>query len=237
METILQGVISWDQQWTLYLNAQGTPYWDSFMWIITNKLTWIPMVVALAYCLFTRPRKEVILTVFSIALLIVLCDTVTSSIIKPWVARFRPTQDPVIGSLVRLVHDYRGGKYGFVSSHASNSFGIVCFTALLFRNKLFTVTAFAWAFLNTYSRVYLGVHYILDVVCGALFGILSALLIYELYKYAFNKYLNRQFPDNSQEVGETPTHYKKKHIYFVCAVLYISVLIITLSPGFISKFY
>ena len=195
------------------------------------------MVLALAYCIFTRPRKEVILTVLSIAVLIVLCDTVTSSIIKPWVARFRPTQDPIIGSLVRLVHDYKGGKFGFVSSHASNSFGIVCFTALLFRNKLFTVTAFAWAIVNTYSRVYLGVHYILDVICGALFGILSAILVYQIYKYGFFRLLNKPFNDNSQGVGETPTHYKKKHIYFVCAVLYISVLIITLSPGFISKFY
>ena len=121
METIFQGLVSWDQQWTIYLNAQGTPYWDSFMWVFTNKLTWIPMVLALAYCVFTRPRKEVLWTVVCIAILILLCDTVTSSIIKPWVARFRPTQDPVIGPLIRLVHDYKGGKYGFCSSHASNS--------------------------------------------------------------------------------------------------------------------
>ncbi|MDD4636963.1 MAG: phosphatase PAP2 family protein, partial [Bacteroidales bacterium] len=93
------------------------------------------------------------------------------------------------------------------------------------------------AFVNTYSRIYLGVHYILDVVCGALFGILSALLIYRIYKYAFFKYLNQQFPDSSQEVGETPTHYKKKYIYGICAVLYLSVLLISLFPEFLCKLY
>ena len=237
MEAFFHGLVSWDQQWTLFLNAQGSPYWDSFMWVFTNKFTWIPMVLALAFCIFTRPRKEVILTVLSIALLIVLCDTVTSSIIKPWVARFRPTQDPVIGPLVHLVHGYKGGKYGFCSSHASNAFGIVCFAALLFRNKLFTVTAFSWAVVNTYTRIYLGVHYILDVICGALFGILSAILVYQIYKYFFLKLLNKPFPDNLQEVGETPSHYKKKYIYGICVVLYISVLLIFLFPEFLCKFY
>ncbi len=237
METLLQRLVEWDQQWTLFLNAQGTPYWDSFMWVFTNKFTWIPMVLVLAFCIFSRPRKEVILTVLSIAILILLCDTVTSSIIKPWVARFRPAQDPFIGHLVRLVNDYKGGKYGFVSSHASNSFGIVCFTSLLFRNKLYAISAITWACINTYTRIYLGVHYILDVICGALFGILSAILIYQIYKYFFLRLLNNHFPDNLQEVGETPTHYKKKYIYGICAILYLSVILITLFPQFISRLY
>ena len=98
------------------------------------------------------------------------------------VARLRPTHDPAIADMIHTVNGYRGGRYGFVSSHSANAFAVVVFTSLVVRRRIYTVLTLIWALLTAYSRVYLGVHYVGDVVCGAVLGIFVALVVYGVFR-------------------------------------------------------
>jgi undecaprenyl-diphosphatase len=125
--------------------------------------------------------------VAGIALCILLSDQISSSLLKPLVARLRPTYNPEIADLIHTVNGYRGGRYGFVSSHAANAATFVTFTALIFRNRYYSILLSLWAFLTAYSRVYLGVHYVGDVLCGALIGVLVGMGVYFVLKPLLSK--------------------------------------------------
>ena len=167
---MLEQLIEWDKTVFLFLNHTHTPFWDHFMWIYTGRLTWAPLIVALLFVLFRKNWKEATLVVVALALTITLCDQFASTLCKPYFARFRPAQDPDFSPLVQIVNGYRGGRYGFISSHAANSFGAVVLLALIFRNRLFTITGLAWAAVNCYSRIYLAKHFPMDIVWGAVLG-------------------------------------------------------------------
>ncbi len=185
----IQQLIQYDKSIFLALNSHHSTFLDGFMWVYTSTLIWIPLAVVLLYVLFRNNRlKEALLIVVLIILVIIICDRTSSGIFKPFFKRFRPTQDPSFMYLVNIVNNYRGGKYGFISSHAANFFGLFTFTSLLFRKKEYTLAFFFWAMISCYSRIYLGVHYLGDVVCGAILGILSGSLIYFIYQYIHKKY-------------------------------------------------
>ena len=179
---MLEQLIEWDKTVFLFLNHTHTPFWDHFMWIYTGRLTWVPLIVALLFVLFRKNWKEATLVVVALALTITLCDQFASTLCKPYFARFRPAQDPDFSPLVQIVNGYRGGRYGFISSHAANSFGAVVLLALIFRNRLFTITGLVWAAVNCYSRIYLGVHYPGDILAGTIAGVVIALLVYIMWK-------------------------------------------------------
>ena len=127
---------------------------------ITATVTWLPAVVVLLYVIIRAGEmRDICLTVLALALCILLADQVASGIFKPLVARPRPAGDPSLMYLVDVVGGYRGGKYGFFSSHASNTFAVAVFLSLLVRHKPFTWVLLSWALLNCWSRVYLGVHW------------------------------------------------------------------------------
>lgn len=177
---MLEQLIEWDKAVFLFLNNTHTPFWDHFMWIYTGRLTWVPLILSLLFVLFRKNWKEALLVVVALALTITLCDQFASSLCKPYFARFRPAQDPEFSSFVQIVNGYRGGRYGFISSHAANSFGAVVLLALIFRNRLFTITAVVWAIVNCYSRIYLGVHYPGDILAGTVAGIVIAVIVYAI---------------------------------------------------------
>lgn len=179
---MLEQLIEWDKTVFLFLNNTHTPFWDHFMWIYTGRLTWAPLIVALLFVLYRKNWKEATLVVVALALTITLCDQFASTLCKPYFARFRPAQDPDFSPLVQIVNGYRGGRYGFISSHAANSFGAVVLLALIFRNKVFAVAGILWAVVNCYSRIYLGVHYPGDILAGTIAGIAFAWLIYIMWK-------------------------------------------------------
>jgi undecaprenyl-diphosphatase len=179
-----------DQEFFLWLNGFHTPFWDTVMEIITNKFTWIPMYVILLYGIIKRFGKTSIGIILSILVAVALADFVASGLLKPYFMRTRPCYDPVIGSLVHLVGGC-GGAYGFVSSHASTSFAIVSSVILLPSKNLRGVQwLWLWAVIYTYSRVYVGVHYPLDILGGAFIGILTGLLC----SFTYHKIAPRLFP-------------------------------------------
>ena len=125
--------------------------------------------------------RQALLFILAVGLLILVTDRVSSGLVKPFVHRLRPTHEPALEGLVDLCRGYRGGLYGFFSSHAANTFGLCTFVSLVLRHWRSTFALAAWAMLSSYSRIYLGVHYPGDILCGMLFGIVAGLGIYMLY--------------------------------------------------------
>lgn len=184
----MNDLIFFDKELTLWLNSFYNDYFDIFFHLYTSTLTWIPLYVVLAWVIFSRQGANGIGTVFFIALLITAADQTASSIIKPLVERYRPSHDSVLQYMVHLVNGYSGGRFGFVSSHAANTFALATFLSLVIRNRFMSWTLFIWAAINCYSRIYCGVHFVGDIVCGALIGVIFAAIAYQLYLIASLKF-------------------------------------------------
>jgi len=184
-ESILNTINQGDRSLLTAINFDGPTGYDFFWAMYSDKWTWIPFMLVIVYCLL-RPGnwRHRLLMVGSVALLFVLSDFVVSSFIKNVVCRPRPSHDPAVMDLLSYVNGYRGGAYGFPSNHASNGFAAATFLALLLRNRWVTLSAFLWAVGSCYSRMYLGVHYPTDILCGAMLGIVFAIIIFFLYKKA-----------------------------------------------------
>ena len=178
---ILQTLDTFDKQWLLALNNDYPAFWDGLMYGISDKLTWIPFYVALIIILIKSLKKQSWLVILALIVCIIIADQVSSGLIKEMVHRLRPSRNPDLENMVCLLKGYRGGKYGFVSSHAANSFGLAMLTSLFFRNRKYTIIVFFWAAIVAYSRIYLGVHYPGDVIGGAIVGVGAAMLVYWLF--------------------------------------------------------
>lgn len=200
----IQKIIDYDKEILLALNGSDSLFWDRFMWIYTGMLIWIPLAIALLYIIFkNKGIKTLLLVIVMIGLVVAIADQVSSSFFKPYFQRFRPTQDPELMYLIDIVNGYRGGRYGFVSSHAANSFGILTFVTLLIRSRELTYALFTWAIINCFSRIYLGVHYLGDIIGGILLGVVAGLIVYFLYSKINKKYFkeNKYYYSGSYSKG------------------------------------
>lgn len=177
----------------LYLNNLGTPTWDGFWMFYTTKYNWIPFYALLLYLISkTVTRRQLILIVLLVAFLVTFTDQITN-LFKINFERLRPCHNETINNLMRLVKPSCGGRFGFFSGHASNSMAVAIFAGLMLRwkYKYAIYLLIIWAFGMAYSRVYIGVHYPLDILCGMLFGSISGLLFYKLFKYLNIQLLNK----------------------------------------------
>jgi len=173
---------SWDKDLLLFLNGMHSPLWDYSMTLFTLTPTWLIFYVTILAIIVKKHGKKSLFIFFAIALMI-LCADQFSGILKHTVQRLRPSNDPAFSQLVHIFFK-KGGQFGFVSAHAANTFAIATFTSLMFRNRKYTMFIFPWAILISYSRIYLGVHYPGDVICGALLGVGAGIGIYKLLTYA-----------------------------------------------------
>lgn len=179
---IINAIDLWDQNWFLFLNGFHTTFFDGCMVAISEKLTWIPLYIAVLYIIIKRWKLDAFWAILALILCIVIADQVSSSVIKHLVERPRPTHADDLQGLVHIVNGYKGGKYGFVSSHAANAFGFALLSSQIFRQKSYTIAIFIWAAFTAYSRIYLGVHYPLDILGGIMVGVLAAFLCFWMLK-------------------------------------------------------
>lgn len=166
-----------DTQVFLALNGLHAPYFDAFMKLFTGKWIWVPMYAAVLFAVVRNYRwRQTLAVLVCVALAITIADQVCATLIRPEVCRLRPSNpENPLSEMVHIVGGYRGGSYGFPSCHAANSFALASFLTLLFANRKLSLFIFAWAVLNSYSRVYLGVHYPGDLLVGAIIGTAAGL--------------------------------------------------------------
>lgn len=179
---MIEKLLVYERDAFFMLNGSDSPFLDRFMWLYSGKAVWLPLAFFILLVLVYRKNwRESLLILLAIVLVITLCDQFASHVCKPIFTRFRPTHHPDFMNQVKVVFDYRGGMYGFISSHAANAFGFATFMTLLFRYKWFTITLFSWAVVTAYTRIYLGVHFITDIIPGAVSGALLGYWVYVLY--------------------------------------------------------
>lgn len=178
-----------DARLLLIVNGAHSPFFDSVMWCISGRWIWVPFYAVLAYLLFRRMSwKRASICLVTIGLIILAADQTCATLIRPEIGRLRPANlNNPLSSFMHVVNGYRGGRYGFPSCHAANTFALAVFMSLVIRHKWFTVMMFSWAFVVSYSRMYLGVHYFGDLFCGATIGSLFAVLFYYLQNYLFKR--------------------------------------------------
>ncbi|MDR0370484.1 MAG: phosphatase PAP2 family protein, partial [Prevotellaceae bacterium] len=167
---------TWDTSLFLFLNGIHNPYFDTFMFLFSNKWIWVPFYASVIFLAVKAWKKQSLIIILALVLCIVIADQVSSGIIKSLVERPRPSREPSLEGLVHIVNNYRGGRFGFVSSHAANAFGFALLSSSLFRRKVYTIFVFLWAATASYSRIYLGVHYPLDIAGGIIVGFFAAWL-------------------------------------------------------------
>ena len=181
---LFQSLMETDQTVFLYLNGLYTSFGDYFMSSFSGKVIWAPMYASVLYVLLKNADWKVALyCLIAIVLTITFADQACATFIRPAVARLRPcSPDNPISELVHLVYGKRSGSFSFPSCHAANSFGLAFMLMYLFRNRWLTAFILIWAVINSYSRIYLGVHYPTDLLAGAIVGATGATLMYLLLR-------------------------------------------------------
>lgn len=179
-----------DEQILLFFNGNHTAWMDEIVLFITGKFTWIPFYIILVEMLFRRlERRDAILTLVAVTLAIVMTDQICASLIRPYVARLRPCNpDNPFSQFITLVHGHRSGSYGWPSCHAANTFALATLLSCVWKSRKFTAFIFSWATIVSMSRLYMGVHYPTDLLCGAafgsVFGYLALVITYRCYNAA-----------------------------------------------------
>ncbi len=178
-----------DQQLLLFGNSLHNSFLDIIIPHLTNFWVWIPLFIWWIYELYKIYSKKLALIVVCVVGLLVVADR-TSVLIKNSVQRYRPTHNIELKEKIYVLNEYRGGQYGYVSSHATNAFAVAIFIFLLIKSKpkkWMKISLFLWAFIFCYTRIYLGVHYPFDLLSGALLGSLLAFLFYKIFcKFSTN---------------------------------------------------
>ncbi|MFV0469412.1 MAG: phosphatase PAP2 family protein [Dysgonomonas sp.] len=178
---MLERILPYEENLFFLINRSHSYFMDCAMWLFSGGVIWIPPAVFLIISIVYKKEWRIWLPILiTIIILFVCCDQFSSAVCKPYFARPRPTHYPGIEESVRTLCGYTGGKYGFISGHATNSFGFATLSALLFRNKYYSIVIYVWAIILSYSRIYLGVHFVSDIVAGAVAGSVIGLLVYNL---------------------------------------------------------
>lgn len=187
---MLEELIQLDKELFLFLNNLGTPNWDGFWMFLTNKFSAIPLYAFLLFMSYRQfGTKKTLVLLVSVALLITTTNGL-ADFFKYGVQRLRPCYDTELDGLVRLVKKSCGGRFSYFSAHAANSFAVAFFFTFLLRSrfKYIGVLLIFWAILVSYSRIYIGVHFPLDILTGAVVGLIFSWVFAKLYIFAIHKF-------------------------------------------------
>ena len=199
MKKAIEELLPLERDLFFALNGSDSVILDNIMWTLSGRFVWIPLFLFIIFILFYRtpPKVGILVSIFLI-LVFVASDQVSSSLFKPLFERFRPSHHPDFMDNVDIINGYRGGRFGFISGHATNSFGLAVFLSLIFKYRWFTLISLFWATLNSYTRIYLGVHFISDIIGGIIIGTLLAFILYfallvvKRYVLKSTNYINEQ---------------------------------------------
>ncbi|MEM8929162.1 MAG: phosphatase PAP2 family protein [Bacteroidota bacterium] len=173
-------LLQWDRATLIYLNGLGNAHYDGFWSMVTKFPTWTPFFLLMLVAFFLKHPKRHALVQILFLLLVAGCIGILSNFTKEWVGRLRPCNDPEINTMIRVLR--RPSDFSFFSGHASTSFSVIILAYLFLRKRWkWSFMLFIWPLLFSYSRIYLGVHFPLDIMAGAAMGGLFALLFYRFY--------------------------------------------------------
>jgi undecaprenyl-diphosphatase len=173
-----------DSQLFLFLNSLHVDWLDKVMVLITDMWAWFPLYLLLIYWTVKQYGKRCWWVFLAVGIVVLCTDQLASHVCKPVFQRLRPCYNPDFQELIYLPKGLAGGKYGFVSSHAANTFGVAAFlTPALQKYRPWTaIVLYFWAFISSYSRIYIGYHYPGDILCGAILGILIGLILWKMFQ-------------------------------------------------------
>ena len=204
---MIENLNTLDHELMLWLNYDGGTFQDAFWYTLSQIPSWIPLYITIIFVMLQpsdgqkqkRWMKFILLLLFT-ALVFAFTDQISAGIIKPLVQRPRPSHDGSIMDQLHFVNDYHGGAYGFVSSHAANCFGLAVWVSCLYKRRSLVTAMMLYAVLNCYSRIYLGVHFPGDIICGTILGILCGWLGY----YCYTRFCHRFSIPQNKSVNPLP---------------------------------
>ena len=184
---MLERLLEYEREWFFTINGMHTWWLDYIMLAFASMWAWFPLIVVPLW-FFIKRREEWVLTFAFTILTAIITILVTEFFVKPLCVRFRPTNHPLFMDNVRILNNYiADGIYGFISGHSANALAFAVMSAFIIKNKYYSLTIFSWAAIMVYSRVYLGAHFISDVIPGALAGTVIGWLLYLLYQFIQNR--------------------------------------------------
>lgn len=216
-------IIQYDKELLLWFNGSDSLFFDGFVKTLTTATTWIPLYLALFYMVLNNNDgiQKVLLILASAGLCVFFAGSLNDMFVKTAVERWRPTHDGEIAMLVDVVNGYRGGRFGFFSSHAANTFSLAIFFSLLVRSRVLTFFLICWSLINCWTRMYLGVHFPVDICCGLLWGAIVGTTVWFLYRKLYKR-LYRQ--DHFISSHYTSTGYEFADVDIVVTVMLFTIL-------------
>lgn len=180
----METISSIDSDLFLFLNGLHSDWLDKVMIAITQMWVWAPLYLILIYWTVKQYGKRCWWIFLTIGIVVLCSDQLSAHVCKPLFQRLRPCYNPDLQDLIYLPKGMAGGRYGFVSSHAANTFAVAAFLAAALRKNRNWIgfVLYFWAFISSYSRIYLGFHYPGDILCGALLGILIGLILWKVFQ-------------------------------------------------------
>lgn len=176
----LEGILALDGKIFTVLNGAQVPWLDPVMMIFSNREVWAVLYICVVIYMFRRFGWKKGLIALAFMILTVTFNDQTCNFFKNTFCRLRPSHNPQLNGIVNLLED-SGGMFGFPSGHATCSFGYAFLTSMIIKRKPYTIGIMAWAALVSYSRIYVGKHYLLDILCGAALGTAEGLLMAALF--------------------------------------------------------
>ena len=216
-----------DFQVLQWFNGSNNVILDQLAMVLTSGVTWIPLYVVLFIVVMrnNETMMQIGLVVGSAFLCILFADGFADGIIKPLAERWRPSNDPLVKYSVQVVDNLRMKDYSFCSAHAANTMSLAVFFSLLIRCRMVTITMVVWSLVNCWTRLYLGVHYPLDVLTGIVLGGVVGFLVYLFYHRMYRrispeiKYISNQY---------TSTGYDHDDIDMIMTVLMVVLVYVVI---------